>query len=78
MFGYQRLCEITGITKNEMRALINLNGLPSKGLIKIVPKKRYENTYYHFTYDLKDESKILDILGLEVKNQVRFLKESFN
>ncbi|EOT2917563.1 hypothetical protein [Clostridium perfringens] len=39
MFGYQRLCEITGITKNEMRALINLNGLPSKGLIKIVPKK---------------------------------------
>ncbi|HII4514359.1 hypothetical protein G6Z26_06410 [Clostridium perfringens] len=78
MLGYQRLCELTGISKKEMKALINLNGLPSKGLVNIVPKRKYGKTYYHFSYDLKNESKILEILGLEVKNPITNLKVGFN
>lgn len=76
MVGYQRLCEITNTSKKEMKTLINFFGLPSMGLVTIKPIRKYNKTYYHFMYELENESKIIELLGLEVKEN-KFLKEGF-
>lgn len=78
MLGYQRLCEITGVSKKEMKLLINLKKLPSSGLVELKPFRKYGKTFYNFMYRQEDEGKILKELGLEAKNQVKFLKEGFN
>ncbi|MDK0695458.1 hypothetical protein ACV30V_03400 [Clostridium perfringens] len=78
MFAYQRLCEITGVSKKDMKLLININKLPSSGLVELKPFRKYGKTFYNFMYRQEDEEKILKELGLVVKNQISNLKVGFN